>query len=65
MLVFGSYIGKERSLTGESVNILVLDTFVAFSCRFDYLPGSVRFLVRTLPRGRGWSSLFFRIFSTV
>jgi len=29
MAIFGSYIGKDRSLTGESVNILVLDTFVA------------------------------------
>ncbi len=30
MAIFGSYIDKERSLLGESVNILVLDTFVAF-----------------------------------
>ena len=30
MAIFGSYIGKERSLLGESINILVLDTFVAF-----------------------------------
>lgn len=29
MAIFGSYIGKERSLMGESVNVLVLDTFVA------------------------------------
>ncbi|MBR5452437.1 MAG: sodium-dependent transporter, partial [Clostridia bacterium] len=29
MAIFGSYIGKERSLMGESINILVLDTFVA------------------------------------
>ena len=29
MAIFGSYIGKERSLLGESVNIIVLDTFVA------------------------------------
>ena len=27
--IFGSYIGKERSLLGESVNVIVLDTFVA------------------------------------
>ena len=25
MSIFGSYIGKERSLLGESVNIIVLD----------------------------------------
>lgn len=30
MAIFGSYIGKERSLLGESVNVVVLDTFVAF-----------------------------------
>ncbi len=29
MAIFGSYIGKERSLLGESVNIIMLDTFVA------------------------------------
>ena len=29
MAIFGSYIGKERSLLGESVNVAVLDTFVA------------------------------------
>ena len=29
MSIFGSYIGKERSLLGESVNVIVLDTFVA------------------------------------
>lgn len=29
MAIFGSYIGKERTLLGESVNIAVLDTFVA------------------------------------
>lgn len=29
MAIFGSYIGKERSLMGESVTISLLDTFVA------------------------------------
>ena len=29
MAIFGSYIGKERALMGESVNIILLDTFVA------------------------------------
>lgn len=29
MAIFGSYLNKERSLTGESVNILLLDTLVA------------------------------------
>ena len=29
MAIFGSYIGKDRSLLGESVNVIILDTFVA------------------------------------
>ena len=29
MAIFGSYINKERSLMGESVNVILLDTFVA------------------------------------
>ncbi len=30
LAIFGSYIGKERRLTGEAINVLVLDTCVAF-----------------------------------
>lgn len=44
--LFGSYIGKERSLTGESVTIICLDTLVAllsglviFPAYFTYNPG--------------------------
>ena len=29
MAIFGSYIGKDRSLMGESLNVIILDTFVA------------------------------------
>ena len=29
MAIFGSYIGKEHSLMGESVNVILLDTFIA------------------------------------
>ncbi len=29
MAIFGSYIGKERALLGESINVAILDTFVA------------------------------------
>ena len=29
MAIFGSYIGKDRTMLGESVNVIVLDTFVA------------------------------------
>ena len=29
MAIFGSYMGRERSLIGESINVICLDTFVA------------------------------------
>ncbi len=38
MAIFGSYIGKERSLMGESVNIMVLDTFVAITAGLIIFP---------------------------
>src|SRR6056297_3402590 len=43
MLIFGSYIGKDRSLTGESVNILVLDTFVALVAGLIIFPAVFAF----------------------
>ena len=38
MAIFGSYIGKDRSLLGESVNIALLDTFVAISSGLIIFP---------------------------
>ena len=38
MAIFGSYIGKDRSLLGESVNIIILDTFVAVTAGFIIFP---------------------------
>ena len=38
MAIFGSYIGKERSLMGESVSIIALDTFVAIMAGFIIFP---------------------------
>ena len=38
MAIFGSYIGKERSLLGESVNVIILDTFVAIMAGFIMFP---------------------------
>ena len=38
MAIFGSYIGKERSLMGESVNIIILDTFVAVTAGLIIFP---------------------------
>lgn len=38
MAIFGSYIGKERSLMGESINILVLDSLVAIMAGLIIFP---------------------------
>ena len=38
MAIFGSYIDKERSLLGESVNVIVLDTVVALLAGFIIFP---------------------------
>ena len=38
MAIFGSYIGKDRSLLGESVNVIILDTFVAVTSGFIIFP---------------------------
>ena len=38
MSIFGSYIDRERSLMGESVNIILLDTFVAIMAGFIMFP---------------------------
>ena len=38
MAIFGSYIDKKRSLLGESVNIALLDTFVAISSGLIIIP---------------------------
>lgn len=38
MLIFGSYIGKEHSLLGESLQITILDTFVAITSGLIIFP---------------------------
>lgn len=45
MAIFGSYIGKERSLLGESVNIAILDTFVAITSGLIIFPACFTFHV--------------------
>lgn len=55
MAIFGSYIGKERTLLGESVNILVLDTFVAIFAGLIIFPACFTFDVNP---GNGPSLLF-------
>ena len=46
MAIFGSYIGKDRSLYGESVTITVLDTFVAFTAGLIIFPACFAYGVR-------------------
>lgn len=43
MGIFGSYIGKDQSLLGESVNIAILDTFVAFVSGLIIFPACFAF----------------------
>ncbi len=38
LAIFGSYIGKDRSLMGEAVNVAVLDTFVALMAGLIIFP---------------------------
>lgn len=38
MAIFGSYLGKERSLMGESINIILLDSFVAITAGLIIFP---------------------------
>ncbi len=43
MAIFGSFIGKDRALLGESVNVAVLDTFVAFTAGLIIFPAVFTF----------------------
>ena len=45
MAIFGSYIGKERSLLGESLNIALLDTLVAITSGLIIFPACFTFNV--------------------
>jgi NSS family neurotransmitter:Na+ symporter len=43
MLIFGSYIGRDRSLTGEACTVTALDTFVALMAGFIIIPACFAF----------------------
>lgn len=43
LAIFGSYIGKDRSLLGESINVCVLDTFVAIVAGLIIFPACFAF----------------------
>lgn len=45
MLIFGSYLDKERTLLGESINIAMLDTFVAFVSGLIIFPACISYHV--------------------
>ena len=55
MAIFGSYIGKERTLMGESVNIIILDTFVAVTAGLIIFPACFTY---DLEVGQGPGLLF-------
>lgn len=55
MAIFGSYIGKERALMGESVNVILLDTFVAITAGLIMFPACFTY---GLEVGAGPSLLF-------
>ena len=46
MAIFGSYLGKERTLMGESINVAVLDTFVALTSGLIIFPACFAYNVQ-------------------
>ncbi len=61
MAIFGSYIGKDRSLMGESVNIIILDTFVAIMAGFIIFPACFTYNIEV----NAGPSLLFDTMATV
>ena len=61
MAIFGSYIGKERSLMGESVNVIILDTFVAITAGLIIFPACATYGVEV----NAGPSLLFDTMATV
>jgi NSS family neurotransmitter:Na+ symporter len=45
MAIFGSYIGRDRALAGESVRVTALDTVVAMAAGFIVIPACFAFAV--------------------
>ncbi|MBC8570732.1 sodium-dependent transporter [Zongyangia hominis] len=58
MAIFGSYIGKDRTLTGEAVNVTLLDTFVALTAGLIIFPACFSFGVNP---GSGPSLVFITL----
>ena len=58
LAIFGSYIGKERRLTGEAISVTVLDTFVALMAGFIIFPACFAYGVES---GSGPSLIFITL----
>lgn len=58
MLIFGSYLGNERSLAGEAISITGLDTFVALTAGFIIIPACFAFGIEP---GSGPSLVFITL----
>ena len=58
MAIFGSYLKKDRSLMGEAVNVICLDTFVAFTAGLIIFPACSAFGVEA---GAGPSLVFITL----
>ena len=55
LAIFGSYIGKERKLTGEAISVLCLDIFVAFTTGLITFPACFSYGIEA---GTGPSLIF-------
>lgn len=58
MAIFGSYIGKDRALLGESINVILLDTFVAIVAGLIIFPACFTYDVEP---GAGPSLIFITL----
>lgn len=58
LAIFGSYIGKERRLTGEAISVTLLDTFVALMAGFIIFPACFAYGVEA---GSGPSLIFITL----
>lgn len=58
MAIFGSYLDKSRSLTGESISITLLDTFVAIMAGLIVIPSCFAFDIEP---GAGPSLIFITL----
>ena len=72
MEIFGSYLSKERKLTGEALSVTILDTFIALMAGIIIIPSCFAYDVgpsllyitlpsvfNHMPNGRLWGTCFF------